>query len=356
VSSGIAPSFVWRTTWRDLAWRWRRFLIATVATALVLGLTVLLSGIIEHLDGEVRRVVRAIGDTYVVGEDVPGPFTSVSALPVGAESDLLAAGTGRADPIITVPQTITLGEPMDAYLIGARPGGLGMPEVVAGRPPGADGELVVDQSAGLTPGDVLVVSGREFRVVGTTRGLTIWGERPLLYTTLADAQRVVFGGLPVATAFLVERAPVTVPPGLQVIDAAAATADISRPLGDTVASIRLFRTLLWVVAAAIVGSILYLSALERSRDMAVFKATGAATVDLVAGLVVQALLLAGAASALAIVLAAVLAPVFPAGVSLPALLLARAPAVAVSVGVLGSLAGLRRTVATEPALAFGGPG
>ena len=347
-------AFVWTTTWRDLAWRWRRFLIATVATGLVLALTVLLSGIVEHLDREVRRMVGAFGAAeFVVAEDVPGPFTSVSALPLELESTLLAAGSGRADPVITVPQTVDLGGPADAYLVGARAGGAGAPAVAEGRPPTDTGEVVADASSGLHIGDELVLAGTAFEVVGLTRGLTIWGERPLLHTTLHDARRIVFQGLPVATAFLVDRAPITDVPGVHVVDRSGATADLSRPLGDTVASIRLFRTLLWVVAAAIVGSILYLSAIERSRDMAVFKATGVATADLVSGMVVQSLLLATTAAALAIVLAFALAPSFPAGVSLPVALLARAPMVAVAVGVLGSLAGLRRAVATEPALAFG---
>ena len=46
-----------------------------------------------------------------------------------------------------------------------------------------------------------------------------------------------------------------------------------------------------------------------------------------------------AASAVAVVLAEVLAPVFPAGISLPITLLARVPLVALAVGVVGSLAG-----------------
>jgi putative ABC transport system permease protein len=126
-------------------------------------------------------------------------------------------------------------------------------------------------------------------------------------------------------------------------------------MADTVDSISLFRSLLWLVAAAIVGSVLYLSALERSRDIAVLKATGAGGADLVLGLVLQAVVLAIGASIAAIVLAELLAPLFPAGISLPTSLLAMVPVVALLVGVVGSLAGLRRVLRVDPALAFGGP-
>ena len=44
--------------------------------------------------------------------------------------------------------------------------------------------------------------------------------------------------------------------------------------------------LLWVVAAMIVGSMIYMSALERTRDFAVFKAVGVPTRSILAGLAI----------------------------------------------------------------------
>lgn len=352
----MTPAFVWTTSARDLAWRWRRFMIATVAAALVLGLTVLLSGIIKHLDAEIRRTVDTLGaDAFVVAADVPGPFTSIAALPEPTEAALESAGATAADPIVAVPQTLRMDPAVDAYVIGYRPGGLGEPPVNEGRAPAADGEVAIDAKAGIALGGEVIVAGARFDVVGVTDGLTVLGERPNVYMTLADAQRAVFGGQPVATAFLVKGTIARLPDGVRLIDRDAAVADLRRPMVDTIESIELFRSLLWLVAAAIVGSVLYLSALERSRDMAVFKATGASSADLVAGLVLQALVLSLSASAVAVALALLLAPLFPAGISLPISLLLTVPIVAVVVGIVGSLAGLRRTLAADPAAAFGGP-
>ena len=53
-------------------------------------------------------------------------------------------------------------------------------------------------------------------------------------------------------------------------------------------SVRLTLYLLWVVAALVIGSVVYLSALERVRDFAVYKATGWTTRDLATGLPEQA--------------------------------------------------------------------
>ena len=64
------------------------------------------------------------------------------------------------------------------------------------------------------------------------------------------------------------------PAGLTAFDADGALTDLLRPLGDAIRSIDFVRVLLWIVAACIIGSIVYLTALERTRDFAVFKAVG----------------------------------------------------------------------------------
>jgi putative ABC transport system permease protein len=112
--------------------------------------------------------------------------------------------------------------------------------------------------------------------------------------------------------------------------------------------------LLWIVATGIVGSMVYLSALERSRDFAVFKATGATNRSLLAGLLLQAAVLAAASAVVAVVVAWLLVPSFPFTVQIPAALYLRLAAIVTAVGVLASLAGLRQAVKVQPALAFGG--
>jgi putative ABC transport system permease protein len=113
--------------------------------------------------------------------------------------------------------------------------------------------------------------------------------------------------------------------------------------------------LLWVVAALIVGSMIYVSALERIRDFAVFKAVGVATRSILAGLVMQAVVVAVLAALLGGVLSVLLGPLFPMRVDIPTAAFVLLPVIAVVIGVVGSVAGLRRAVIVEPALAFRGP-
>jgi putative ABC transport system permease protein len=243
----------------------------------------------------------------------------------------------------------------DVYLVGARPGGLGMPPARTGRQPRRSGEAVLDRRAGRTIGDVVRVGGRTFEVVGLVRGVTVWAGVPAMFVTLADAQDLVFGGARSATAVVAAGQPQAMRAGLAVIDQGQARADLKRPLANAVTTIDLLRFFLFVVAAAIVGSVLYVSALERSRDFAVFKAFGTDASDLVGTLMVQAFVLSALSALLAVILSRVLAGLFPAVISFPARTLVLLPVVALAVGLVGSLAGARRAIVVDPASAFGGP-
>jgi putative ABC transport system permease protein len=99
--------------------------------------------------------------------------------------------------------------------------------------------------------------------------------------------------------------------------------------------------------------VLYLSALDRTRDFAVFKATGTSTIDLVLSLTMEAVLLSVIAGVLAVGISWLVVPLFPLQMSVPAGVALALPPIAVVVGLVGSLAGLRRAVQVDPALAFG---
>jgi len=128
-----------------------------------------------------------------------------------------------------------------------------------------------------------------------------------------------------------------------------------RPLKVAVGAITVVAFLLWIVAVLIVGSLVYLSALERLRDFAVFKAIGVPTRQILVGLALQAVVVALLAAVVGVILAQLLAPLFPMLVVVPTSAYLALPVIAIAIGLLASIAGLRRAVAVDPALAFGGP-
>ena len=99
---------------------------------------------------------------------------------------------------------------------------------------------------------------------------------------------------------------------------------------------------------------MYLNALERTRDFAVLKATGSSNRSIVGGLAFQAVLLTLLAAVLAVGIAFALKPGFPFPVTLSGSSMLKLVAVAVVVGLLASLVGVRRAVSTDPAIAIGG--
>ena len=151
------------------------------------------------------------------------------------------------------------------------------------------------------------------------------------------------------------RHPRPVPAGYKAVDRDGAVADLLRPLKVAVNAITIVAVLLWIVAALIVGSVIYLSALERLRDFAVFKAIGVPTRSIAAGLAMQAIVVALLAAVVGAVLSMLLGPLFPMQVIVPGEAYMALPVIAVVIGLMASATGLHRAVSVDPAMAFGGP-
>jgi putative ABC transport system permease protein len=149
--------------------------------------------------------------------------------------------------------------------------------------------------------------------------------------------------------------PRALPDSYQLVDRAVGVNDLLRPLKVAVDAIAIVALLLWIVAVLIVGSLVYLSALERLRDFAVFKAIGVPTRSILAGLALQAVVVALLAAVMGVILSQLLAPLFPMNVVVPMRAYLALPGIAIVIGLIASVAGLRRAVAVDPALAFGGP-
>lgn len=347
---------MWRASLRDLQWRRRRFLIGIAATALVLAMTLLMTGVSDGLHKQDRRMIESFhGDAWFVAANGSGPFTTTKPIAaITADSIAHVPGVTAASPVIMARATILRDERKDVNVIAIPPGGLGEPQVSDGRVVKADGEIVVDTSLGVPVGAQVNVNGHDMTVVGRADGVTYFFGTPTIFMTLADAQAQLFGGQPLAMTIAVQGDPHDTPSGLTRMSNSEARADLARPTAAGDDTIQLINALLWLVAAGIIGSIVYLSALERTRDFAVMKATGVANRSLFAGLILQAIVLSVGAALVAVVLERLLAPGFPFEVSVTPVAYIALLGVAVLIGLVASIAGLRRAVHIDPALAFGG--
>ena len=342
-------------TLRDLQWRARRFVIAGLGAALVFALTLVLAGLEASFSTESRRLVDEIGaDTWVVQTGVESVFSTVSFVPVADVRRI--TGVERADPIAVSHHSVRVkGKLLDVSVIGFAPGGLGTPALVEGRLPTATGQVVADRALGVPVGGHFVLGAGTVVVVGRTDRLTINAGQPVLFARLPDVQRLLVGRTDVASAIVTLGTPTSLPPGLAIRTKDQTRQDLLRPLVGAIASLKAMLGLLWAVAAMVIGSVVYLSALERGRDFAVYKATGWSTRSLAIGLALEAVLLSTTAALVGVGLAQLMLPLFPMNFAIPVSARVLLPVVGLLVGLLASAAGLRKAVGVEPALAFGGP-
>ncbi len=344
-----------RLTLRGLQSRKRQFAVAVIGAALVFAMALVLSGLSGGFRSEARKTVAAShADAFLVPRGTAGPFSTGAGIPMSWTVDVARVpGVRQADPVAYLHQSMSVGRAtVNILMIGHVPGRLGTPPVARGRPVRHGGEAVVDQRGGVGIGGHISIGGQVFRVVGITHGLTATAGLPDVFIPLSDAQQIFFGGRPLATSIAVRGTPASAPPGLTTISVAAARADLERPLRKGVAAVDHVQVFLWIVAAVIIGVVVYLSALERVGDFAVLKALGTSSRTLFMSLALEAVVTAVVAAGVAELCARALVPVFPIPVDIPRRGFLLLPVVAVVVGVLASLGGLRRAIASDPARAF----
>jgi putative ABC transport system permease protein len=341
---------------RDLQWRKRRFAIAIVGTGLVFAMTLVLTGLANGFRVEATRTVDALQlDAFLIKSGATGPFLGSAAFPATATTMRLP-GVSVAAPLVYGSATMPDGDSARSVnVFGAPQGGPGIPILSDGRPPAATDEVAVSDRMDKRVGDTVEIGSLPLRIVGTVDDSTALGGQPNIFLTTAGAQKLLFSGQSLITSMGLRGTPTEVPTGFRVIDRAGAIDDLLRALSGARQAMTLMAGLLWVVAALIVGSMIYMSALERTRDFAVFKAVGVPTRSILAGLAMQAVIVAVLAALLGGILSVLLGPLFPMRVDIPRVAFALLPVVAITIGVLASLAGLRRAVTVDPALAFGGP-
>jgi putative ABC transport system permease protein len=339
---------------RDLQWRRRRVLIAAVGAALVFSITLVLAGVSNGFDVETNRTMDKFGaQGWVIGSGASGPFIGQQPIPEATVAAVRAEpGVTAANPFIFSRKTMGLGTPQEVNLFASAATGPGVTVVDHGRAPSAPGEIALSTKLHHGIGDTVYVSRRPFRVVGTIKNWTVVAGVPSVMVTTADAQKLAFLSQPIVSAVAVTGRPSSLPAGTQFMTNHVARGDLLRAVKNARAGIDLVGLLLWIVAGTIIGSVIYLSALERMHDFAVYKATGTASRVVLIDLVTQAVILAVISAVIGVIVAKIVGPHFPIPVVIPLRSLVLLPLVAVAVGLLASLAGLRRAVTVSPAVAF----
>jgi putative ABC transport system permease protein len=343
---------------RDMQWRKRRFVIAILSTSLIFGMTLVLTGLANGFRVEAEKTVDSLGvDVFLVKAGASGPFVGATPFaPVDLERITSAPGVVAAAPLAYAGGTATLGDATrNVDIFGGPERGPGMPAVSQGRSPSTPDEVAVSSTLGRQIGDDVEIASRRLYIVGVVENSTALANLPNVFLTTQGAQQLVYGGEQLVASIGIRGTLGQIPDGYRAIDRAGAIGDLLRPLKVALDSITIVAVMLWIVAALIVGSVIYLSALERLRDFAVFKAIGVPTGSILGGLALQAIVVALCAALVGSGFSRLLGPLFPMQVIIPVQAFIALPVIAVLIGLIASAAGLRRAVSVDPALAFGGP-
>ena len=333
---------------RDLQYRKWRILVVAILMAVILTLLFIMSGLVSQFRFEpVSATANAGGDrSWVVSETSTGPLTSPTAIPAdavaGIDGDAILIGMGSVDGL----RATIIGRSFEAD----------DPPLIEGRHPTAAGEVAIDSSSDHTLGQVIDLGGGTATVVGLTDGATILAGVPMAFTTLAYSQDVLASGRPVVTGVLVDDASAAgsgLPDGLKLMTPEEVADDGLVPLERPIGSVSLVRVLLWLITLIVIAAVIYITALERTRDIAVLKAVGANNRTLGLSLIAQGVIMAVVATLLASVLQRFIAPLFPMAVRVTGGVFWQILIGGVLVALVAGVAGASRVSNTTAAEAFG---
>ena len=349
-----------RISLRDLQWRRRRFVIVVLVASLAFGLALVMTGVTNQLSKEGTNTVALFGAyEWVVANGVKGPFTT---------SQLIDGGLGEtiaAQPGVTAASPILVGRTLigdtDVNVIGYDPEGTVLPgkltEALAGVTDTTG--AVADERFAFGVGDTFELGGTTVPVVAQVSETSFYFSMPTVFLPLPVVQHLLYADQNVASAIVVT-GDLTPADATGLDDSVSflanddVRADYDRVLKSTKDTIGIINTLLWLMAAGIVAAIVYVSVLERTRDFATLKAIGTSNRSLIGGLIGQAAVVSVASAIVAVGVAKAISPTFAFPVAVPSAAYVQMLVVATVVGVVASLAGIRRISRIDPALAFGG--
>lgn len=180
---------------RQLEFEPLKLALALLGVTLAVALVGLILGLREGIRHQATTYVDNVGADVFVGArdarsfDTGGP----PAIPAALERSLARdPGVGDTGAVVSALGILRLHDKRVAtLLVGSEPGRLGGPwKMREGRPPEHRGEIAVDrilaEAHGLEPGDMVMVRGRELRVVGLTDKTASW-MTPIVFTTRRQA-------------------------------------------------------------------------------------------------------------------------------------------------------------------------
>ena len=322
---------------KDMRYRQARVVLTALGITVLISLILLLGGIMNGMRIQARQYVESTGaDLWISAEGSGGAFIGFS-LVVEEYMAFLNAGQGlipnSASPLVFAQARPTVrGKSTKAIVAGYKLGQLGGPKrAIEGRmftPSNFEDyrpedpvpyEVVVDEKMGLEIGEQITLGDEKVRVVGKTSSLMFVLDTPLLFMDVRIAQKLLLGNTPHVNMMLAkvnENFPIpevaTQYDEFETIE----TRTLRQTVGNIIEyyvdepmkAVQFLRVMLWLAAGILVGMITYVTMLEKTQEIGVLKAIGAANRYVMSLLLKQVALM----SAVGVILGLALSYVFAA--------------------------------------------
>ena len=297
-----------------------RLALSVGGVALAVMLILILKGFLAGMNRQITSYLdNSPGDIVIAEEDVVNLLGATSLIPDGI--DQKAESVRGVDQVIPVlSQFIILNlhdKKQPAYMIGyeLHKGG-GAWQISEGREPRSKWEMVIDQILAkrhdLVIGDEVEVMGKDFTIVGLSRGTTSW-MTSYFFVRKQDAEAILLA--PGATSFLlvtrakdadqeyiVERLKKL--SGVNILTKREMAANDLKLFAKVFsAPLRLMVAISFLVGTMIVGLVIYTATVERQREYGVIKAIGGGNRFLYRIVLTQAFFASIAGSTLGILMA-----------------------------------------------------
>ncbi|MEU0053530.1 ABC transporter permease [Streptomyces sp. NPDC006184] len=355
--------------WRDLRFAKGRFALMGAVIVLITLLVGLLSGLTAGLGRQNISAITGLPADKIAFQ-APGDTQDLSY----ADSTVTrqqwrrwaeAPGVESAEPLGITTTRATAGDRSTGVSVfGVRPGSRLAPDGSRITESAVVLSTAAADGLGVKAGDSLTLAGRQLKVAAV-RGDALFSHTPVIWTSLGvwrkTAPPTATGDGPVATVIALNT---TSAADVAATDQQAGTRTVSTEdslsaIGSYTSengSLQLMRGFLFAISALVIGAFFTVWTIQRSGDVAVLKALGASTADLLKDALGQAVVLlaggtltgTGIAAALGALLAGSAVPFLltPTTILLPA-------AVMVLLGALGAALSIRRITSVDPLTALG---
>lgn len=353
---------------RDVQYRKVRFILAILGVSLLFMLILVMDGIATGMKNWTTRYLKDTkADAWAIQADTEGPFTGYSILPENKVEKIdEISGIKAADPLILAMQNAKVGsENKQIYVIGHKPESIIEPKKLKeGQLVSKEKEAVIDKTINVAVGKRIKIAGQSFKVVGKSENTTYTFNTPIVFISLKDAQEILFNGQPVVNTIALSKEQsnslssvlneVDDVKGVDAKTQSKMVEDVLKQIDEPMGAISFLRNIFWMVGALIISMIVYVTAVERTQDFAVFKAIGATNGYVTRQVLIQALLISVIAVLIGTASAVLLAPAFPLDLTIQTATLISTPIIAIGLSIVSSLVAVRKATKIDPVIAFGG--